>query len=69
MHARAVFVLLLLTAIVAPQVSAQQIDYARQAEVAPDEETIGEGYVTPEVQHPRPRSAGQLLVSKCAARQ
>ena len=61
MRVRAVLVLLLLAAFVAPQVAAQQIDYARQAEVAPNEETIGEGYVTPEVQHPRPRSAARQL--------
>jgi len=36
---------------------AQQIDYSRPVETAPSDETIGEGYVTPEVQHPRPRSA------------
>ena len=32
------------------------LDYQRQAEIAPTDEVIGEGYVTPEVQHPRPRS-------------
>ena len=37
-------------------VAAQQLDYERQVEVAPSEEVIGEGYVTPEVQHPRPLS-------------
>jgi len=36
---------------------AQQLDYHRQVETAPTEEAIGEGYVTPEVQHPLPRSA------------
>lgn len=30
------------------------IDYDRPVDVAPTEEVIGEGYVTPEVQHPRP---------------
>jgi hypothetical protein len=38
-------------------VGAQQIDYQRQVETAPTEESIGEGYVTPEVQRPRPRAA------------
>jgi ferredoxin len=56
------FALLVSSSSVAPIVSAQQLDYARQAEVAPDEETIGEGYVTPEVQRPRPRSAPRQLV-------
>jgi len=37
--------------------SAQQIDYSRPVEVAPTEEVIGEGYLTPEVQHPAPRAA------------
>ena len=36
---------------------AQHLDYERPVEVAPSDETIGEGYVTPEVQHPRPRAA------------
>jgi len=47
--------LLLLTLSVVPNF-AQQVDYQRQVDVAPTEESIGEGYVTPEVQHPRPRS-------------
>ena len=34
------------------------MDYERQVEVAPTEETIGEGYVTPEVQRPRRWSPG-----------
>jgi NAD-dependent dihydropyrimidine dehydrogenase PreA subunit len=37
--------------------AAQQIDYSRPVDVAPTEETIGEGYVTPEVQRPLPRGA------------
>jgi polyferredoxin len=40
---------------------AQQMDYERQADVAPTEEAIGEGYVTPEVQHPRPRSVSRQV--------
>ena len=35
---------------------AQQVPYERQVDVAPTEESIGEDYVTPEVQHPRPRA-------------
>jgi polyferredoxin len=46
----------LLLALALPAV-AQQLQYERQADVAPTEETIGEGYVTPEVQHPLPRAA------------
>jgi NosR/NirI family nitrous oxide reductase transcriptional regulator len=42
----------------APAVTAQQqLQYERPVDVAPTEETIGEGYVTPEVQRPRPRAA------------
>ena len=48
--------LLLLLVLVAPLSSAQEIDYKRQVEVAPTEESIGEGYVTPEVQRPLSRS-------------
>jgi len=41
----------------APPVSAQQqLQYERPVDVAPTEETIGEGYVTPDVQRPRPRA-------------
>jgi len=54
--------LLLLLALGADSVPAQQVEYQRQAEVAPSEETIGEGYVTPEVQHPRPHSATRQVV-------
>ena len=35
---------------------AEQIQYQRPVEVAPSEETIGEGYVTPQVQRPLPRA-------------
>jgi NosR/NirI family nitrous oxide reductase transcriptional regulator len=49
--------LLLLLALVVTPASAQQLQYERQADVAPSDESIGEGYVTPEVQHPRPRAA------------
>ena len=36
---------------------AQAIQYERPVETAPQEETIGGGYATPQVQRPRPRSA------------
>jgi len=49
--------LLLALVIGATPAVAQQMDYEREVEVAPNEESIGEGYVTPEVQHPLPRSA------------
>jgi polyferredoxin len=48
---------LLFLALGAAPILAQQIDYERQVDVAPTEESIGEGYVTPEVQHPLPRAA------------
>jgi ferredoxin len=48
--------LLLLLVLAAPLSSAQEIDYQRQVDVAPTEESIGEGYVTPEVQRPLARS-------------
>lgn len=35
---------------------AEQIQYQRPVEVAPSEETIGEGYATPDVQRPLPRA-------------
>jgi polyferredoxin len=38
-----------------------QVDYSRPVEVAPNEEAIGEGYVTPEVQRPLPTSIGRQL--------
>ncbi len=40
----------------APSAPTQQIEYQRQVDVAPTEESIGEGYQTPEVQRPRPLS-------------
>jgi NAD-dependent dihydropyrimidine dehydrogenase PreA subunit len=49
--------LLLLLALGTTPILAQQLDYERQVDVAPTEETIGEGYVTPEVQRPLPRAA------------
>ena len=49
--------LLLVLALGAAPALAQQVDYERQVDVAPNEEAVGEGYVTPEVQRPRPRAA------------
>jgi polyferredoxin len=43
-------------ALAATPAPAQQYEYKRPVEVAPNEETIGEGYVTPTVQRPRPRA-------------
>lgn len=36
-------------------------EYSRPVEVAPSEESIGEGYVTPDVQRPLPRSVARQL--------
>ena len=41
---------------------AQQVDYSRPVDVAPTEESIGEGYQTPEVQRPLSRSAVRQIV-------
>ncbi len=49
-------VFLLLVAFSATSLPAEQVDYQRPVEVAPSEETIGEGYVTPDVQRPLPRA-------------
>jgi len=49
--------LFVLALAVVPQASAQQLEYERQVQVAPNEEVIGEGYVTPDVQRPAPRAA------------
>jgi NosR/NirI family nitrous oxide reductase transcriptional regulator len=46
----------LLLALSSPPGFAQQAEYERQVEVAPTEESIGEDYVIPEVQHPLPRA-------------
>jgi hypothetical protein len=48
---------LLLMTLAGGGVLAQELQYQRQADVAPSDEVIGEGYVTPEVQRPRPRGA------------
>ena len=55
-------VLLVLTAVAGPAPCAQSVQYERQVDVAPTDEAIGEGYVTPEVQRPRARSAGRQLL-------
>jgi polyferredoxin len=56
MRSLARLALLLVLALSTTPALAQQIDYEREVDVAPDEEAIGEGYVTPEVQRPRPRA-------------
>ena len=43
-------------------VAAQNVDYERQADVAPGEDDIGGEYVTPKVQNPRPRGYWAELV-------
>lgn len=47
---------LVVIATVALPTIAQQVDYQRQVDVAPTEEVIGEGYVTPDVQRPGART-------------
>ncbi len=49
-----VFSIFVLSFLVAPAGAQDPIDYSRPVDVAPSEEVIGEGYVTPEVQRPRP---------------
>jgi polyferredoxin len=52
----AVLATLVLLALSAPdRALAQGVQYERPVEVAPQQETIGGGYVTPDVQKPRPR--------------
>lgn len=47
---------LLLLALDATPALAQQFQYERPVDRAPTEKAIGQGYVTPQVQHPRPRA-------------
>jgi len=49
--------LLLVLALDAVPALAQQYQYERPVDTAPSEKAIGQGYVTPQVQHPRPRAA------------
>ncbi len=54
--------LLFVLALAATPAAAQgHLEYERPVDVAPTEETIGEGYVVPEVQHPRPQSAARQI--------
>lgn len=46
---------LVLALVPAVRASAQAVQYERPVQVAPQQETIGGGYVTPDVQRPRPR--------------
>lgn len=48
--------LLLLLLLLPAPVFGQAVQYERPVEVAPQQETIGGGYVTPDVQKPRPRA-------------
>jgi polyferredoxin len=48
--------LLLLLALDAAPALAQQLQYERPVDTAPSEQTIGQGYVTPQVQRPLPRA-------------
>jgi polyferredoxin len=47
--------ILLLVILLPVQAAAQAIPYERPVDTAPQEEDIGEGYVTPDVQNPQPR--------------
>jgi NosR/NirI family nitrous oxide reductase transcriptional regulator len=47
---------LLLLALDGAPALAQQFQYERPVDRAPTEKAIGQGYVTPQVQHPRPRA-------------
>ncbi len=53
--ARAWLLILYLCFAFAPRLPAQSIPYSRPVETAPQAETIGGGYKTPDVQKPRPR--------------
>lgn len=44
------------------QTGVAQVDYSRPVEVAPNEEAIGEGYVTPDVQRPQATSVARQLL-------
>jgi polyferredoxin len=55
-HARAVLLGLIFLALLWPdRALAQSVQYERPVDVAPQQQTIGGGYVTPDVQKPRPR--------------
>lgn len=49
-----IFPILLLALIAGTAAAQDPMDYSRPVDVAPTEEVIGEGYVTPEVQRPQP---------------
>jgi NosR/NirI family nitrous oxide reductase transcriptional regulator len=54
---RIVLAVLLFAALCCGPALAQEYEYERPVDVAPTDETIGEGYVAPEVQRPLPRAA------------
>jgi len=53
---------LLLLALDAAPALAQPLQYQRPVDTAPTEKTIGQGYATPQVQHPRPRAVAWQVV-------
>jgi NosR/NirI family nitrous oxide reductase transcriptional regulator len=61
-RAAAAGLILALALVAAPAVAQEHLQYQRPVEVAPTEETIGEGYVTPDVQRPHPRSTAREMV-------
>jgi polyferredoxin len=54
--------ILVLALAAAPALAQEHLQYQRPVDTAPSEETIGEGYVTPDVQRPHPRSTARELV-------
>lgn len=54
-YARLLAAAVLVGLLAGARVSAQAIQYERPVQVAPQQHTIGGGYVTPDVQRPRPR--------------
>jgi hypothetical protein len=55
-HGRAVLLALIVCAVLWPERAfTQGVQYDRPVQVAPQQESIGDGYVTPDVQRPRPR--------------
>lgn len=60
--ARRIAALMFLLVIAAGSLPAHaQVDYTRPVDVAPSEESIGEGYQTPDVQRPQPTSIGRQI--------
>lgn len=56
-HGRVVLLALVVCAVLWPDPAfTQGVQYDRPVQVAPQQESIGDGYVTPDVQRPRPRA-------------